>query len=118
MIVLFYLCCQPRNDMLPCLDVIKEYLGLIFTFADVVQIHKGASSKVHDCDKMKEEGRIDVSQSVVGFSPSLQSMLRVHNYDIIESSYLCILLFAYAMHKYKEREWYFLLLIRFCHLDD
>ena len=53
---------QPRNDMLPCLDVIKEYLGLIFTFPDVVQIHRGASSKVHDCDKMKEEGRIDVSQ--------------------------------------------------------
>ena len=48
--------------MLPCLDVIKEYLGLIFTFPDVVQIHRGASSKVHDCDKMKEEGRIDVSQ--------------------------------------------------------
>ena len=52
---------QPRNDMLPCLDVIKEYLGIIFTFPDVVQIHRGASSKVHDCDKMKEEGRIDVS---------------------------------------------------------
>ena len=57
----FILCYQPRNDMLPCLDVIKEYLGLIFTFPDVVQIHRGASSKVHDCDKMKEEGRIDVS---------------------------------------------------------
>ena len=52
---------QPRNDMLPCMDVIKEYLGIIFTFPDMVQIHRGASSKVHDCDKMKEEGRIDVS---------------------------------------------------------
>ena len=58
-------CFQPRHDMLPCLDVIKEYLGLIFTFPDMVQIHRGASSKVHDCDKMKEEGRIDVSQLLV-----------------------------------------------------
>ena len=47
--------------MLPCLDIIKEYLGLIFTFPDMVQIHRGAVSKVHDCDKMKEEGRIDAS---------------------------------------------------------
>lgn len=54
---------QPRNDMLPCLDVIKEYLGLIFTFPDMVQIHRGASSKVHDCDKMKEEGRIDITDA-------------------------------------------------------
>lgn len=55
---------QPRNDMLPALDVLKEYLGLIFTYPDVVQIYKGGSSKVKDCDKMKEEGRIDVSVSM------------------------------------------------------
>ena len=53
---------QPRNDMLPALDVLKEYLGLLDTYPDVVQIYKGAVSKVRDCDKMKEEGRIDVSQ--------------------------------------------------------
>ena len=52
---------QPRNDMLPALDVLKEYLGLIFTYPDVVHIYKGALSKVKDCDKMKGEGRIDVS---------------------------------------------------------
>ena len=72
-VFIFILCYQPRNDMLPCLDVIKEYLGLIFTFPDMVQIHRGASSKVHDCDKMKEEGRIDVSQ----WYPFL---LKLHNY--------------------------------------
>ncbi|XP_064384617.1 sorting nexin-33-like [Halichondria panicea] len=54
---------QPRNDMLPVLDVLKEYLGLIFTYPDVVQIYKGASSKVRDCDKMKEEGRIDITDA-------------------------------------------------------
>ena len=57
---------QPRNDMLPCLDIIKEYLGLIFTFPDMVQVYRGAASKVHDCEKMKEEGRIDVSQCFSG----------------------------------------------------
>lgn len=52
---------QPRNDMLPALDVMKEYLGLLFSFPDVVDIHKGAANKVKDCEKMKEECRIDVS---------------------------------------------------------
>jgi len=51
---------QPRNDMLPSLDVMKEYLGLIHTYPDMVQVHRGAMGKVHDCEKMKEEGRIDV----------------------------------------------------------
>ena len=60
--------------MLPCLDVIKEYLGLIFTFPDMVQIHRGASSKVHDCDKMKEEGRIDVSNLVLGSQPRIVNL--------------------------------------------
>lgn len=47
--------------MLPALDVMKEYLGLVFAFPDVVTIHRGAAAKVKECDKMKEEGRIDVS---------------------------------------------------------
>jgi len=48
--------------MLPALDVMKEYLGLIFAFPDVVTIHRGAVSKINECSKMKEEGRIDVSR--------------------------------------------------------
>ena len=47
--------------MLPAMDVLKEYLGLIQEFPDVHDIHKGAVSKVRDCERMKEEGRIDVS---------------------------------------------------------
>lgn len=43
------------------MDVLKEYLGLIQEFPGSVDIHKGAMSKVKDCEKMKEEGRIDVS---------------------------------------------------------
>ena len=43
------------------MDVLKEYLGLIQEFPDTVDIHRGAMSKVKDCERMKEEGRIDVS---------------------------------------------------------
>ena len=48
--------------MLPALDVLKEYLGLMQDFPDLVEIHRGAIRKVRDADKMKEEGRLDVSQ--------------------------------------------------------
>ena len=47
--------------MLPALDTMKEYLSMIFSFPDVVAIHRGATSKVNECKKMKEECRIDVS---------------------------------------------------------
>ena len=49
--------------MLPALDVLKEYLGIMHDFPDLVEIHKGAMRKVKDAEKMKEEGRIDVSSS-------------------------------------------------------
>lgn len=50
--------------MIPTLDKLKEYLGLLQEFPDVVDIHKGALSKVRDCERMKEEGRIDVRTSM------------------------------------------------------
>ena len=46
--------------MLPTLDRLREYLGILQEFPDMVDIHKGALSKVKDCERMKEEGRIDV----------------------------------------------------------
>ena len=49
--------------MLPAMDVLKEYLGLIQEFPDTVDIHRGAVGKIRDCERMKEEGRIDVSFS-------------------------------------------------------
>ena len=52
---------QPKNDTLPALDVLKEYLGLLHEFPDTTDMYKGCSSKVRDCERMKEEGRIDVS---------------------------------------------------------
>ena len=52
---------QPRNDTLPALDVLKEYLGLMHEFPDTLDLYKGCLSKVRDCERMREEGRIDVS---------------------------------------------------------
>ena len=49
--------------MIPTMDVLKEYLGMIQEYPDVVDIHRGAVRKVRDCERMKEEGRIDVSNS-------------------------------------------------------
>lgn len=46
--------------MLPAMDVLKEYLGLIQEFPKVDDIHRGAMGKIKDCERMKEEGRIDV----------------------------------------------------------
>ena len=41
-------------------------------FPDLVEIHRGAMRKVRDADRMKEEGRIDVSLTS---SPSLLSVI-------------------------------------------
>ena len=60
-LLFFYVYLQPRYDMLPALDVLKEYLGMMHDFPDLVDIHRGAMRKVRDADKMKEEGRLDVS---------------------------------------------------------
>lgn len=46
--------------MIPTMDILKEYLGMIQEYPDVVDIHRGAVRKVRDCERMKEEGRIDV----------------------------------------------------------
>lgn len=66
--------------MLPALDVMKEYLGLLISFPDVVTVHRGAVSKAKDCDKMKEECRIDVSccfvQDCVSEMAQVQENLR------------------------------------------
>lgn len=55
--------------MLPALDTMKEYLGLLFSFPDMVDVHRGAVAKVRECEKMKEECRIDVSQAFCLFQP-------------------------------------------------
>ena len=52
---------QPKKDTLPALDVLKEYLGILHEFPDTTDIHRRSLSKIRECERMKEEGRIDVS---------------------------------------------------------
>ena len=42
-------------------------MGLMQEFPELVEIHRGAMRKVRDADKMKEEGRIDVSIIVISY---------------------------------------------------
>lgn len=54
--------------MIPTMDILKEYLGLIQEFPETGDIHRGAISKVKDCERMKEEGRIDVRTQLYNMS--------------------------------------------------
>ena len=47
--------------MLPALDTLKEYIGMVQVYPDLLTVHRGAMGKVKESDRMKEEGRIDVS---------------------------------------------------------
>ncbi|XP_065844547.1 sorting nexin-33-like [Oscarella lobularis] len=48
---------QPKNDLIPLIDGVKEYVGLLSSFPDIVQVHKGAVGKVQECEKLVEEGK-------------------------------------------------------------
>jgi sorting nexin-9/18/33 len=52
---------QPKYDLLPLIDGVKEYLGLLSTFPDLVQVHKGVVEKVKGGKKMQEEGKMTES---------------------------------------------------------
>ncbi|KAL5499447.1 hypothetical protein EMCRGX_G010863 [Ephydatia muelleri] len=54
---------QPKYDMLPALDTLKEYIGMIQVYPDLLTVHRGAMGKVKESDKMKEEGRIDYQEA-------------------------------------------------------
>jgi sorting nexin-9/18/33 len=49
--------------MIPTMDGLKEYLGLIQEFPGTVDMHRGLVGKIRDCEKMKEEGRIDFMEA-------------------------------------------------------
>ena len=54
---------QPKRDMIPTLDRLKEYLGILQELPDFVDIHRGALNKVRNCDKMKEESKMDIVEA-------------------------------------------------------
>ena len=51
---------QPKNDMIPALDVLKEYLGILGEFPDTQHLAKNAIGKVKGAEKL--DGVIDFTE--------------------------------------------------------
>ncbi|XP_077978422.1 sorting nexin-33-like isoform X2 [Glandiceps talaboti] len=54
---------QPRHDLVPMMFKLHEYEGLLSTFPDTLTVHKGALSKVKECQKQVDEGKMDGSDA-------------------------------------------------------
>ncbi|KAJ7392101.1 Sorting nexin-9 [Desmophyllum pertusum] len=52
---------QPKNDFLPLIEGLKEYSGMLSTFPDVLQVHKGTIGKVKECQRLKDEEKMEDS---------------------------------------------------------
>ncbi|XP_062504490.1 sorting nexin-33-like [Corticium candelabrum] len=76
---------QPKYDLIPLIDGTKEYLGLLSTFPDLVQVHKGAVEKVKEGRKLLEEGKMTDSEltEVTARTDSLSSVIlaEIHHFQ-------------------------------------
>lgn len=52
---------QPKNDFLPLIEGLKEYSGMLSTYPDVLQVHKGTIGKVKECQRLKDEEKMEDS---------------------------------------------------------
>lgn len=50
---------QPKNDFVPLIEGLKEYSGMLSTYPDVLQVHKGTISKVKECQRLKDEEKME-----------------------------------------------------------
>lgn len=50
---------QPKNDYVPLIEGLKEYSGMLSTYPDVLQVHKGTISKVKECQRLKDEEKME-----------------------------------------------------------
>lgn len=50
---------QPQNDFVPLIEGLKEYSGMLSTYPDILQVHKGAITKVKECEKLKDEEKME-----------------------------------------------------------
>ncbi|XP_057297849.1 sorting nexin-18-like [Hydractinia symbiolongicarpus] len=53
---------QPKKDMLQVLEVLREYTGMLSTYPEIITVHKGALSKVKECQKLQEEEKLKYSE--------------------------------------------------------
>lgn len=50
---------QPKNDFMPLIEGLREYSGMLGTYPDILQVHKGTIGKVKECQRLKEEERME-----------------------------------------------------------
>ncbi|XP_065653171.1 sorting nexin-9-like [Hydra vulgaris] len=53
---------QPKKDMLHVLEVLREYTGLLSTYPEIINVHKGAFAKVKECQKLQEEEKLKYAE--------------------------------------------------------
>lgn len=52
---------QPKDDFIPLIEGLKEYSGMLSTYPDVLQVHKGTISKVKECQRLKDDEKMEDS---------------------------------------------------------
>ncbi|XP_068725704.1 sorting nexin-33-like isoform X1 [Montipora capricornis] len=50
---------QPQNDFIPLIEGLKEYSGMLGTYPDILQVHKGTIGKVKECQRLNEEEKME-----------------------------------------------------------
>lgn len=50
---------QPKNDFIPLIEGLKEYSGMLSTYPDILQVHKGTIGKVKECQRLKDEEKME-----------------------------------------------------------
>ncbi|XP_072045490.1 sorting nexin-33-like isoform X2 [Amphiura filiformis] len=54
---------QPSKDLIPFEDFLREYHGMIQTFPDMIQFHKHTISTVKECQKQREDQKMDFEEA-------------------------------------------------------
>ncbi|XP_033646458.1 sorting nexin-33-like isoform X2 [Asterias rubens] len=54
---------QPKYDGHPLEDFLREYSGLLTTFPDMINFHKHTISTVKDCQKQREDQKMDYEEA-------------------------------------------------------
>jgi len=53
---------QPKKDILQVLEVLREYTGMLSTYPEIITVHKGALTKVKECQKLQDEEKLKYSE--------------------------------------------------------
>jgi len=53
---------QPKIDVSPMIDLLREYTGMLSTFPDIVVVQRSAMSKLKDCQRLQEEEKMEYTE--------------------------------------------------------